>query len=188
MKIYTRTGDAGHTGLYGGDRVAKTSRRVEAYGTVDEANSAIGLARAELSAEAGLDATLAGLQDGLFDVGADLATPNDAPQSSRLSRIDAQDVERLEGLIDLYEAENSPLQHFIHPGGTRGAAALHVARAISRRAEREVLRLEAEEPTNHEVVRYLNRLSDLLFVLARVANARAGVHEEAWQVRGRERQ
>ncbi|HWG84349.1 MAG TPA: cob(I)yrinic acid a,c-diamide adenosyltransferase, partial [Deinococcales bacterium] len=123
----------------------------------------------------------------LFDVGADLATPDDSPYARNVSRIDAADVARLEAVIDRYDAEVAPLRHFVHPGGTRAAAALQVARAVARRAEREVLRLEAVEAANHEVARYLNRLSDLLFVLARVANARAGVSEAAWQVKGRER-
>lgn len=184
MKIYTRTGDAGQTGLYGGERVSKAAVRVEAYGTVDEANSAIGLARAHL-VDAELDEVLASLQNALFDLGADLATPLGSPYSSKVARIDADDVSALERLIDRFDAENAPLTSFVHPGGSPAAAALHLARAVARRAERETLRLEAEEASNHEVARYLNRLSDFLFVLARVANARAGIPEAGWQVKGR---
>lgn len=184
MKIYTKTGDAGETGLYGGERVKKTAQRVEAYGTVDECNSAIGLARAHLT-DTELDAVLSGLQNALFDVGADLATPNDSPYAKNVSRIDDTDVGALETLIDRLQEQCPPFTNFIHPGGTPASAALHVARTVARRAEREVLRLEAEEPTNHEVARYLNRLSDFLFILSRVVNARAGVSEAAWHVKGR---
>lgn len=184
VKIYTRTGDAGQTGLYGGERVSKASRRVEAYGTVDEANSAVGLARA-LLADPEVDAVLASVQNALFDVGADLATPQDSPYARKVSRIDAGDVSALEALIDRFEAGNAPLSSFVHPGGAPAAAALHVARAVARRAERETLRLEADEPSNHEVARYLNRLSDFLFVLARAVNARAGIPEARWLVKGR---
>ncbi len=184
MKIYTKTGDAGETGLYGGERVKKFSDRVEAYGTVDECNSAIGLARAHLQDDE-LNSVLAQVQNALFDVGADLATPMGSKFEKNLVRIDAQDVEGLEALIDQYQAECPEFTNFIHPGGTPSAAALHLARTIARRAEREVLRLEETEASNHEVVRYLNRLSDFLFILSRVANARAGLSEAGWHVKGR---
>jgi cob(I)alamin adenosyltransferase len=184
VKIYTKTGDAGETGLYGGERVKKYSQRVEAYGTVDECNSAIGLARAS-SNDPELDEVLANLQNALFDVGADLATPVGSKYEKNLVRIDARDVETLEGLIDRFQEECPPFTNFIHPGGTPSSAALHLARTIARRAEREVLRLEDEEASNHEVVRYLNRLSDFLFILSRVVNARAGVSEAGWHVKGR---
>ena len=184
MKIYTKTGDAGQTGLYGGERVSKTAQRVEAYGTVDECNSAIGMARAAM-ADVELDGVLAQVQNALFDVGADLATPEGSAYAKNVSRIDKDDVEGLEKLIDAYQEECPPWSNFIHPGGTPAAAALHLARTIARRSEREVLRLEVQEAVNHEVARYLNRLSDFLFILARVVNARAGVSEAGWHVKGR---
>ncbi len=184
MKIYTKTGDAGETGLYGGERVKKFSQRVEAYGTVDECNSAIGLARASLT-DTELDGVLANLQNALFDVGADLATPVGSKYEKNLVRMDAEDVETLEGLIDQYQEACPPFKNFIHPGGHPASAALHLARTVTRRAEREVLRLEEEEASNHEVARYLNRLSDFLFILARVVNARAGISEEAWHIKKR---
>ncbi len=184
MKIYTKTGDNGQTGLYGGERVEKYAQRVEAYGTVDECNAAIGMARATMT-DPELDAILAEIQNALFDVGADLATPIGSQYENKLLRIDAQDVTRLENLIDQYQLECPEWSNFIHPGGTPAAATLHLARTIARRAEREVLRLEAQEPSNHDVVLYLNRLSDFLFILSRVVNARAGMSEAGWHVKGR---
>jgi cob(I)alamin adenosyltransferase len=184
MKIYTKTGDAGETGLYGGERVKKYSVRVSSYGTVDEANSAIGLARAH-SSDPEIDAVLAQIQNALFDVGADLATPSGSKYEKNLTRIDAQDVANLEQTIDRFQEECPPWSNFIHPGGTPAAATLQLARAITRRAEREVLELESLEETNHHVIVYLNRLSDFLFILARVVNVRAGVSEAAWHVKGR---
>ena len=188
MKIYTKTGDAGTTGLYGGERVPKDALRVAAYGTVDETNAVIGLARAQLEAgDANLNGDLASVQNALFDVGADLATPQDSPYRKSVAPIDAADVAHLEGLIDAYDATLPELQNFILPGGHPASAALQLARAVVRRAERETVRLSHEEETNPQVAVYLNRLSDLLFVLARVVNMRAGVSEVSWQVKGRER-
>jgi cob(I)alamin adenosyltransferase len=184
MKIYTKTGDKGETGLYGGERVAKDSLRVSAYGTVDEANSAIGIARAHLSDEE-IDKDLAHLQNALFDVGADLATPNDSKYRKNVSPIDEQDVDYLEHLIDRYD--NTPLTNFILPGGHPSSAALHLARTIARRAERDIITLKREEQINEYVAVFLNRLSDLLFVMARVVNARAGISEVKWHVKGRSR-
>lgn len=184
MKIYTRTGDAGQTSLYGAERVSKAHIRVEAYGTVDELNSVIGVARAALTDEA-LDADLAYLQNALFDVGADLATREDSPYAHKIARIDALDVETLEQMIDRYQAELPALKHFIHPTGTLAAAQLQLARAVARRAERLVIALQDTEPSNAQVQVYLNRLSDLLFVLARVANIRQGGSEARWQVKSR---
>jgi cob(I)alamin adenosyltransferase len=184
MKIYTKTGDKGETGLYGGERVAKDSLRVSAYGTVDEANSAIGMARAHLQDEE-MDKDLAHLQNALFDVGADLATPNESKYRKNVSPIDEQDVRYLEGLIDHYD--NTPLTNFILPGGHPSSAALHLARTVARRAEREVIALKREEQINEHVAVFLNRLSDLLFVLARAVNARAGISEVKWHVKGRSR-
>jgi cob(I)alamin adenosyltransferase len=184
MKIYTKTGDSGETSLYGGERVQKFSQRVEAYGTVDECNSAIGMARAVLD-DAQLDAVLAQLQNALFDVGADLATPIGSKFEKNLVRMDSEDVLGLENLIDQFQLECPEFKNFVHPGGSSAAAALHLARTVARRAEREVLRLEAQEPCNHDVVLYLNRLSDFLFILSRVVNARSGLSEAGWHVKGR---
>jgi cob(I)alamin adenosyltransferase len=187
MKIYTRTGDKGSTSLFGGERVLKSAARINAYGTVDEANSLIGLARSSL-ADTQLDETLADIQNRLFDVGADLATPAGARQRKALALIDADDVGRLEALIDSFEAELEPLQQFIVPGGVPAAAALQVARAVLRRAERETVLLAQSEDVNPEVISFLNRLSDLLFTLARTVNQRMGVSEARWHVRGRQRE
>jgi len=186
MKIYTKTGDEGTTALYGGARVPKDARRVEAYGTVDEANAALGLARAHLE-DPVFDAALAEVQNALFDVGADLATPNGSRYRKNVAPMDAEDVAHLEGLIDRLEAELPELKAFILPGGHPAAAALHLARATVRRAERRVVELSHEEEINPQVAVYLNRLSDLLFVMARTLNARAGVQEEKWHVKGRGR-
>lgn len=186
MKIYTKTGDEGLTGLYGGERVLKSARRVAAYGTVDEANAAVGVSRAALDDEE-LDGDLAGLQNALFDVGADLATPFEARTRAKIVPIDASDVSHLERLIDRYDEGVTPLETFILPGGHPASAALQLARAVTRRAERETVRLMQEEAVNHSVAVYLNRLSDLLFVMARVVNRRAGVSETRWHVKGRER-
>ncbi|WP_189087560.1 cob(I)yrinic acid a,c-diamide adenosyltransferase [Deinococcus ruber] len=189
MKLYTKTGDAGQTGLYGADRVSKAHPRVEAYGTVDELNSVVGLARAHNTRSHAPDAALARdleyLQNALFDLGADLATRSDSPYSKNIARIDEDDVQRLEALIDSYQDTVPPLTHFIHPAGTPAAASLHVARSVARRAERDVIRLGESEEVNLQAQIYLNRLSDLLFVMARAANARAGLPEEEWHVKKR---
>lgn len=179
MRIYTRTGDSGETGLFGGERVPKDDLRVEAYGTVDETNAALGLAICALDASDSLAETLLQLQSELFVVGADLATP----LPCEVPRVTDAHVERLETLIDGFESELSPLTNFILPGGTAGASALHLARTIARRAERQVVALLRAEPetTNPATLRYLNRLADLLFVLARVANFRAGVADIPWR-------
>jgi cob(I)alamin adenosyltransferase len=177
MKIYTKTGDAGETGLWGGQRVSKDSARVQAYGTVDECNAAIGVARAS-GVEAGLDAILARIQDQLFVVGADLATPGAA---ANIPRVGPEEIAFLERSIDALEEHLEPLKQFILPGGTPAAAQLHLARTICRRAERWVVALSREAPApNEQVGVYLNRLSDCLFVLARAANARAGVPDTPW--------
>ena len=178
MKIYTKTGDAGETGLWGGLRVAKDTARVQAYGTVDECNAAIGVARAS-GVEAGLDAILAHIQNQLFVVGADLATPGAA---ATIPRIGAAEIAFLEESIDALEEQLEPLKQFILPGGTPAAAHLHLARTICRRAERWVVGLARQEQAlNAQVGIYLNRLSDCLFVLARAANARAGVADVPWK-------
>lgn len=181
MNIYTRTGDRGQTGLFGGGRVAKSDARVEAYGDVDELNAALGLARAiELMPR--IDEVLAPLQRDLFAIGALLATPDRDRMHEQLAkaRVDEARVAELEAAIDAGEAELEPLRAFILPGGTPKAAALHVARTVCRRAERRVVALTATVEIPELVVMYLNRLSDLLFVLARVANRRAGAGEVTW--------
>ena len=181
LKIYTRTGDAGDTGLFGGGRVAKDDPRVEAYGDVDELNAAIGLSRAiELMPR--IDEVLVPIQRDLFSLGALLATPERERMRAQLekARIDEERIAQLERAIDAGEAELEPLKAFILPGGTPKAAALHVARTVCRRAERRVVSLSHEIELPGLVVVYLNRLSDLLFVLARVANRRAGAGEVTW--------
>lgn len=177
-KIYTRTGDDGTTGLVNGPRRRKDDLRIEAYGAIDEANAAIGVARLAVE-DAALDAVLARAQNDLFDLGADLATPD--PTDGAL-RVTAGQVARLEHEIDAWNAALQPLNSFVLPGGTAAAAALHVARTICRRAERAMTALAAqpEEPVTAEARRYVNRLSDLLFVLARAAND-GGTRDVLWR-------
>ncbi len=180
-KIYTRTGDEGTTALFGGKRVTKSHPRIDAYGTVDETNSSIGVARAHLAGEPGagrLDTTLGRLQEELFILGADLATPEDA--KTVVPRIDQEHVDQLEADIDAYSEELDPLRNFILPGGTAAAATLHSARTTCRRAERLTVKAVTQEPLNQQAAIYLNRLSDLLFVLARWANRQAGIREDTW--------
>ena len=178
MKLYTRTGDAGETSLFDGTRVKKHDARVDAYGEVDEANAWLGLARAS-AIDADLDAEIVLLQRDLFALGAQLADPADkiAERVTKAALGDAE-VARLEHLIDRLEGELPPLRRFILAGGTPAGAALHVARTVCRRAERRMVALEpAVDPV---LLRYVNRLSDLLFVLARAVNHRAGVPETEW--------
>ncbi len=182
MKIYTRTGDTGTTALFGGDRVGKNHPRIEAYGTVDETNAYLGLARSLLEHQPGavrLEPLLARLQDDLFILGADLATPSES--RAVVPRIDQAHITRLEEAIDAFEADLPPLKHFILPGGTSVAGMLHVARTVCRRAERLTVAASAEEAISLEATIYLNRLSDLLFVLARWVNRQAGIEEAAWK-------
>ena len=167
-KIYTKGGDGGETGLSDGSRVSKTHPRIAAIGAVDEANSAIGVAR--LSAQGEFDAALARIQNDLFDLGADLSAPEDGRKGEGALRIADAQVERLEGEIDAINAKLSPLTSFILPGGTELAAHLHLARAIARRAESAMVALAADAAINPAALRYANRLSDLLFVMARAAN------------------
>lgn len=168
-KIYTKTGDAGETALGDGQRVAKHSARVEAYGTVDEANAAIGVAR--LAAEGEMDEALGRIQNDLFDLGADLCTPeSDKDLGYEPLRMAAAQVSRLEAEIDAMNAKLEPLRSFVLPGGSALAAHLHVCRTVSRRAERRVVALAALEPVNGHAVKYLNRLSDWFFVASRIAN------------------
>jgi len=179
MKIYTRTGDDGRTGLLGPGRVLKCSARVEAYGSVDELNAALGVACA-LDSGAAVAGELAGIQARLFNLGAELAT-TETPLLKALARISEDDVLRIESWIDRLEQDLPPLKNFILPGGAPLAAQLHFARTICRRAERRVVELDQQEPIEPVLVHYLNRLADLLFVLARWCNARAGVSEAEWR-------
>jgi cob(I)alamin adenosyltransferase len=177
MKIYTRTGDDGTTGLFGGVRVSKADPRVDAYGGVDETNAAIGLARAAGLPPA-VEAVLARVQVALFEVGSALETP--PGKTSPAPTVEAADVAELEVAIDALEAGLSPLTTFVLPGGSEGACRLHLARTVCRRAERSVVALAAIESVDTAVVRYLNRLSDLLFVQARAANRAAGLPDVPW--------
>jgi cob(I)alamin adenosyltransferase len=181
MRIYTRTGDDGGTALFGGGRVGKDHPRVEAYGDVDELNASLGLARA-VEIMPRIDEVLVPIQRDLFSVGALLATPDLEKMKEHLAkaRIDDDRVAELERAIDDGEHELEPLRSFIVPGGTPKASALHLARTICRRAERRVVALREHTDIPQIVVIYLNRLSDLLFVLARVANRRAGAGEVTW--------
>ncbi|MEM8485278.1 MAG: cob(I)yrinic acid a,c-diamide adenosyltransferase [Bacteroidota bacterium] len=181
MKIYTRTGDKGTTGLFGGGRVNKDHLRIEAYGTVDETNSVIGIARGQLP-EAGherIAQMLHRIQSELFVLGADLATPTDA--KVQVPRIEPGHVATLEAEIDMLTDELPPLKHFILPGGAAAASTIHLARTVCRRAERRTVALQLQESLNEEAAVYLNRLSDLLFVMARWLNKQAGISEEAWK-------
>ena len=173
-KIYTKTGDSGETGLTDASRVGKSSPRIEAIGAVDETSSAIGVAR--LHAEDDTDAMLARIQHDLFDLGADLSMPGEGPSDLRIVPVQ---VERLEREIDAMNEGLSPLTSFVLPGGTALAAHLHLARAIARRAERAVVALAATEKINPALLRYINRLSDHLFVMARAANDR-GMGDVLW--------
>jgi len=180
-RIYTRTGDDGTTSLFGGERVRKGNDRIDAYGTVDEANSIVGVARSHLTGEPGedrLDPVLGDIQEELFVVGADLATPVDA--TPIVPRIKSHHVERVEARIDTFDADLKPLKKFVLPGGAPAGASLHSARTVCRRAERLVVKASASTPINEKTKVYLNRLSDLLFVLARWANKQAGMREDTW--------
>jgi cob(I)alamin adenosyltransferase len=180
MKIYTKTGDDGQTGLFGGPRVSKADPRIEAYGTVDELNAVLGLSRTQ-SLPPEIDALVARLQNELFDLGAELATPD--PQARATNLISPARIEALEKAIDQFDAHLPPLKTFILPGGTAGAAWLHLARTVCRRAERCLVTLmgQAGEKISPLPLVYLNRLSDLLFVLARAANQIAGQPDVKWE-------
>lgn len=187
MKIYTRRGDRGETDLFGGGRVPKDDLRVSAYGDVDELNACIGVAAAATD-DKDLRAFALKIQSSLFDLGSQLATPQ--PKTGRDQKfevpgVDLAGVEELEREIDRLEEELAPLTSFILPGGTAGAAALHHARTVCRRAERAAVALDRAETLDPATIQYLNRLSDLLFTMARIANARAGVADIPWV--GRER-
>jgi cob(I)alamin adenosyltransferase len=183
--IYTRRGDGGDTDLFGGSRVSKHDLRVEAYGSVDEANAMIGVALAH-SGHDDLRSVGREIQARMFDLGGYLATPDAARRAkSAVPEPEAPDIEQLERQIDAFEAELEPLKSFILPGGTPAAAAFHAARTACRRAERRCVALHRQEPLSEASLGYVNRLSDLLFVMARVENRRAGVPDIEWQGRKR---
>ncbi len=174
-KIYTKTGDAGTTGLGTGERVRKNAQRITAYGTVDETNAVIGMARLHLAGHQGLDAKLGRVQNDLFDLGADLCVPDRGePLKFEPLRVSDDQVVRLEAEIDEMNSELNPLRSFVLPGGSPASAALHVARTVCRRAEREMVALAAEEnePVSPAALKYINRLSDFLFVAGRYVNDR----------------
>ncbi len=182
MKIYTRTGDGGDTGLFGGPRVPKHHPRVEAYGTVDELNAVLGRTMVDVRDD-WINECLSLVQDDLFAIGSELATP--PPEAGRrrpeTPGVPADRIEAMEGWIDRATGDLEPLRNFILPGGSPGAASLHVARAVCRRAERATTNLADAESVEAEVIRYLNRLSDLLFAFSRLENARAGVADKPWR-------
>jgi cob(I)alamin adenosyltransferase len=178
MKIYTRTGDDGSTGLFGGTRVRKSELRIECYGTVDELNAAIGLSAA--SSAASLRSLLTVTQGELFIIGAELAIPRGAGHPPGMEPLGEASITRLEAEVDAAEAMLPPLHNFILPGGCESAARLHLARTVCRRAERLAVALAADEPVDPIVLTYLNRLSDWLFVQARWANHAAGVADIPW--------
>jgi cob(I)alamin adenosyltransferase len=178
-RIYTKTGDAGETSLFGGGRVRKDDARVDAYGEVDELNACLGVARSHAPDDE-LDALLKRLQDELFTVGSVLATPRDTKAWAMIPKIQESWIAAMEQQIDRFDDEIGPLTSFILPGGAPLAAALHYARTVCRRAERKVISLLTGEQVDGQAIVYLNRLSDLLFTAARVANKRAGVRDVPW--------
>lgn len=177
-KIYTKTGDDGETGLFGEPRVRKDHPRIEAYGTVDELNAVLGIVRTQAPPPE-VDALLAAIQNQLFDLGAELAAPE--PQKFGIVGVGPKQIAALEAAIDRHDADLAPLRQFILPGGTPAAAHLHLARTVCRRAERRLLTLAAVASISPHTVVYLNRLSDLLFVLARWTNRQAGAADIPWQ-------
>lgn len=186
-KVYTRGGDKGETSLVGGKRVPKDSPRIEAYGTIDELNSVVGLARVfnEENLEAGdahrfLDKVLCQIQDELFDLGSELATPPEYFKKG-MYRVGEEEIQRIERWIDQCQKELEPLKSFVLPGGGRIGAYLHQCRTVCRRAERDILRLSREEDVNPNVIKYVNRLSDLFFVLSRWIAKQTGEPERLWQ-------
>lgn len=184
MKIYTKTGDQGETGLFGGARVSKADERVDAYGDVDELNSVIGVARVH-GTDSRCDALLMTIQSELFNVGAELACVPGKEAKLGVPVVSEAEISPLERMIDALEADLQPLTNFVLPGGSIEAARLHVARTVCRRAERKLVALSQRQPIRNELVRYLNRLSDLLFVMARHANHRANIADVPWTARAR---
>ncbi len=184
MDLYTRRGDDGSTGLYGGERTGKEHARIEAFGTLDELNAWLGLAIAACEAtrpvHARCAAILAEAQSRLFDLGADLATPADSPHRDKIARVGPGHVAEAERWIDEIDGPNTSMRNFVLPGGTEMAARLHVARTVCRRAERRIVALIRSDEINPIAVSYVNRLGDLLFAMARRANADAGVPDIPW--------
>lgn len=177
MKIYTKKGDKGETSLFGGQKVSKNSKRIASYGTIDELNSILGLARAfEISSKG--DELLSEIQEQLFILGSDLATP--FAKSTRIDRIGEKEVQFLEDQIDQLETHLKPLKHFILPGGSKPASFLHFARTVCRRAERIAVDCSKEEEISAIAIQYINRLSDFLFVLARFENSSFGTSDHEW--------
>ncbi|MSR69446.1 MAG: cob(I)yrinic acid a,c-diamide adenosyltransferase [Phycisphaerales bacterium] len=185
MKLYTKTGDDGSTGLYGSGRVMKHHPRIEAYGTVDELNAWLGMCviagAGENEVESRMRAILIHLQSRLFDLGADLATPAGSAGAAKVARIAARHVAEVEAYIDEIDGANEPIRVFVLPGGTTLAAHLHVARTVCRRAERLLVAFNESEPIGGESIQFLNRLSDLFFAMARRANGARGIADVAWQ-------
>jgi len=179
VKIYTRGGDKGETSLLGGKRISKSSLRINAYGSVDELNSAIGVAISFIDYKEVKD-VLERVQNELFVVGSDLADPSYPENPNKIPRVSDEMVKQMESTIDRYYEEVEQVQYFILPGGTKGASLLHLARGIARRAERIAVELSLSENINPAVIAYLNRLSSLLFVFARLMNKRSGVKDVAW--------
>lgn len=181
MKIYTKTGDKGETGLFGGQRVSKDHPRICAYGTVDELNSFIGLAIIEVKNQEVKD-LLFNIQNKLFTIGSDLATPETEKNSKlKIQRADKSFIDELEKQIDYFSEKLEPLRNFILPGGTKASALLHICRTISRRAEREVVVLKKMDSISDIILIYLNRLSDLFFVLSRFENQVSGIPDTKWR-------
>lgn len=178
MKIYTKKGDTGETALFGGAKTVKNNPRIHAYGTVDELNSTIGIALTEPLSDIG-KSILNRVQNELFIVGSDLATPD--PEKARIDQTGEEQIKKLEKYIDQLEEDLPPLKSFILPGGSRAGAFLHLCRTVCRRAERETVALSQEESINQNNIVYLNRLSDLLFVLARYENRQSGAEETPWK-------
>ncbi len=181
MKIYTKTGDTGKTSLFGGERVQKSAQRLKAYGTIDELNSFIGMAVVE-TVDGGVKKVLQKIQNHLFSLGADLATPEtEKNRKLNILRVDEKFHKFAEESIDKYETELDELKSFILPGGSKSASILHVCRSICRRAEREIVKLSNSEKVNKEIIVYVNRLSDLFFVLSRYENKIAGIPDIKWK-------
>jgi len=188
MKLYTRSGDDGTTGLFGGERVQKDHPRVEAYGTVDELNACIGLAAAACDVRNQLHDRflhiLIAIQSHLFDIGADLATPKGSRHESKIVRLSELQITEIERWIDEVDSGNTPMSNFVLPGGAELASRLHLARTVCRRAERLIVHINHSEPVNPQAIIYINRISDLLFAMARRANKGAGVPDVPWKKQG----
>ena len=180
MKIYTRTGDDGSTGLFGGGRVRKSDARIECYGTIDELNAGIGLAAAASKSD-DMVQSLREIQHELFNIGSHLATPAESPSAAKLPPLEESMISRLETQMDQADEQLPKLKQFILPAGDEAACRLHLARTICRRAERRVVAFAMDRPVPSVIITYLNRLSDWLFVMARLANLRAGVEDVPWK-------